>query len=227
MGASSLRISAFREGVVAVFPLAFGVLPIGIIFGATAVESGLSLFQTLASSFLMIGGAAQILAVSLLKEQAATIVIILSALMINLRHVIYSASLSELSKEHPKRTLGVLSYFLTDECFVTLNSKMMKNEKISPGYFFGAGLTLWILWQLSTYAGTLLGKDLPAWLHIHYLSDFIFLAIICQASRSKRVISGVLIAFFIAAALSALPYKLNVLIAAIFAAYVASHLEKK
>lgn len=222
MGAGNVRISAFREGALAVFPVAFGVLPIGVIFGATAIEGGLSLFQTLGSSVLMIGGAAQILTVSVLKEEAAAVVIILSALMINLRHVIYSAHLSDLSKEHPKRTLGVLSYFLTDECFVTLNSKLMKNEKIAPGYFFGAGLTLWILWQLSTYVGTLLGKDLPAWLHIRYLSDFILLALICQASKSRQVISGVIIAFLLSALLYALPYKINVLLASYFAAFYAS-----
>lgn len=225
MGAGNVRISSFREGAAAVFPIAFGVLPIGIIFGATAIEGGLSVFQTLGSSFLMIGGAAQILTVSLLKEEAATAVIILSALMINLRHVIYSAHLSGLSKEHPKRTLGVLSYFLTDECFVTLNSKLMKNEKIAPGYFFGAGLTLWILWQASTYAGTVLGKDLPAWLHIRYLSDFIFLAIVCQAAKSRQVVYGVLIAFFLAAALSNMPYKLNVLFASMLASYLASRVK--
>ncbi|MEZ4814884.1 MAG: AzlC family ABC transporter permease [Bdellovibrionota bacterium] len=226
MGASSVRVSSFREGIIAVFPIAFGVLPIGIIFGATAIEGGLSVFQTLASSFLMIGGAAQILAVTLIKEQAATAVIVLSALMINLRHVVYSARLSELSKEHRKRTLGVLSYFLTDECFVTLNSKLSKNEKIAPGYFFGAGLTLWILWQLSTYAGAVLGKELPTWLHIGYFSDFIFLALVCQASRSKQVITGVLIACFLSALLIFIPFKLNVLIAASIAAYVCTHTRK-
>lgn len=226
MGAGSYRISAFKEGATAVFPLAFGVFPFGLIFGATAVKAGLSSFEAVASSVLIAGGASQILAVNLLKENAATAIIIFSALMINLRHVIYSASLSDLSKEHPKRTLGMLSYFLTDECFVTLNKKMQKKEKISPGYFFGAGLTLWILWQVSTYIGTVLGAELPAWLHIQHFSDFIFLAIVVQAARSKEVIVGVILAFFLSALLVSLPFKLNVLIAAMLAAYVATRLRK-
>jgi predicted branched-subunit amino acid permease len=140
--------------------------------------------------------------------------------------MIYSACLSELSKEHPKRTLGMLSYFLTDECFVTLNNKMQKNEKISPGYFFGAGLTLWILWQVSTYVGTVLGAELPAWLHIQHFADFIFLAIVVQAARSKEVIWGCIIAFVLSALLVSLPFKLNVLIAALIAAYAATRFRK-
>lgn len=226
MGASSYRISAFKEGATAVFPLAFGVFPFGMIFGATAIKAGLSSFEAVASSILIVGGSAQILAVTLLKENAATAIIIFSALMINLRHMIYSASLSDLSKEHPKRTLGMLSYFLTDECFVTLNNKMQRKEKISPGYFFGAGLTLWTLWQVSTYLGTMLGHQLPAWLHIQHFSDFIFLAIIVHAVRSKEVIFGVTLACIISALLFFLPYKLNILIAAISAAYASTRLRK-
>ncbi len=220
MSANSVSISSFREGAAAVFPVAFGILPVGIIFGASAIDGGLSLVQTLVSSMLLVGGAAQILAVTLIKENAATAVIILSAFIINLRHIIYSARLSEFSQTQRKRTLGVLSYFLTDECFVTLNSKLMKNEKIAPGYFFGAGLTLWVLWQLSTYAGTVLGKDMPAWLHFHYIADFIFLALICQASRSQKVIAGVTLAFLLSALLAFLPYKLNILLGASLAAYL-------
>lgn len=224
MGASSYRVSSFREGVTAVFPLACGVFPFGMIVGATAVQAGLTSFEAVASSVLIVGGSAQILAISMLKENAATAIIIFAAIMINLRHIIYSASLSDLSKEHPKRTLGVLSYFLTDECYVTLNSKLQKKEKIAPGYFFGAGLTLWILWQVSTYTGTVLGARLPEWLHIHYFSDFIFLAIVTQATRSKKVLVGVLTACLLSSLLIFLPYKLNILVAAIVASFIATRL---
>ncbi len=225
MGANSVRLSPFWEGVKTSFPFAIGAIPVGIIFGASASAEGFTALQTMASSLFILGGSSQILAVTLLKQNAATLFIILGALTINLRHMVYSASLAETSKAFTKRTQGVLSYLLTDECFTALNLKMMKNEKVCDRYFFGAGITLWALWQIATLVGAFAGKNLPSWLHFEYATDFVFFAVVIQNAKTKKLQAASFLAMLISAFSSMLPYKLNVLLGAIAAAIIVSRIK--
>ena len=164
--------------------------------------------------------AAQQVALSLLQDQATTLLIITSALIINLRHLIYSASLAEASRAYPGRSAGFASYFLTDECYATLQNKILKSGKASLHFFLGAGVTLFFIWQISTVLGVTIGNRIPEWLHFSLLADFVFLAFIVRAAANLKLKVTFALAALSSALLLDMPYKLNLISGALLAVVI-------
>src|SRR5689334_11735245 len=93
----------FLAGVAKTIPLMLGALPAGIIFGAIAVRSGLSAAAAAAMSAFVYAGSAQYVAIGLLASGAAVPVIIFTTLIVNLRHLLYAATLAPYVKHLPQR----------------------------------------------------------------------------------------------------------------------------
>src|SRR5574341_661540 len=137
------------EGYRAIIPLMIGVTPFGFIFGALAVNAGMTVIQALGMSMIVLAGSAQFIAVGLIASQAPLPIIILTTFVVNLRHFLYSASL-----EHFFRPLGMawkalLGYTMVDEIYAVVIVKH-QNKQLSPGelrwYFLGAAFNLTSLW---------------------------------------------------------------------------------
>ena len=92
--ARSNVMSSYWQGLIQGIPFSFVVAPFGVLFGVVASEAGLNMFEALAFSAAVIAGAAQFTAIQLLQDQAPTFVVIASALAVNLRVAMYSASLT-------------------------------------------------------------------------------------------------------------------------------------
>ena len=93
MPAPSLS-SFYWQGLRAGAPFFLVIGPFGLLFGVLAAEAGLNLFETLSFSVVVIAGAAQFTALQLLQDQAPTLVVLASALAVNLRMAMYSASIT-------------------------------------------------------------------------------------------------------------------------------------
>ena len=87
------------RGASAIMPLCIGDFPFSFIVGALSVSAGMSVWQSTAWSAIVIAGSAQMLALNMLKTGATLGVIIFTTLIINLRHVLYSASISGTVRE--------------------------------------------------------------------------------------------------------------------------------
>ncbi|MFO7920324.1 MAG: AzlC family ABC transporter permease, partial [Nioella sp.] len=85
--------SAYLRGIRASLPFLLVVLPFGALFGVVGTEAGLNLAQVMGFSIVIIAGAAQFTAVQLMQEQAPTVIVLASALAVNLRMAMYAASL--------------------------------------------------------------------------------------------------------------------------------------
>ena len=86
--------SAYKQGFRDGAPFILVIVPFSMLFGVLATEAGLSIFETLSFSVVVIAGAAQFTALQLMGEDAPTLVVLASALAVNLRMAMYSASLS-------------------------------------------------------------------------------------------------------------------------------------
>ena len=84
----------FWKGFWGALPFCFVVGPYGMVFGVLAAESGLNIFTSIAFSLAVIAGAAQFTALSLMHDQAPTIVVIIVGLTVNLRMALYFRNLS-------------------------------------------------------------------------------------------------------------------------------------
>ena len=189
----------FFKASIDVLPLLIPVVPFGIIFGAIGIELGFGPYATYATSIIIFSGASQIVFFQLLSAGASSIVAITSCSVISTRHFLYGAVVNQyLSSLSIYWKIG-LSYILTDQAFAVSNEyfKKNKNDKFKHYYLLGAGVTLWITWQLTTIIGILLGSIVPEELGLTFAIPLTFLALLINYFRKidhviVMIASGVL-----------------------------------
>src|SRR5512139_2603570 len=112
--------SSFWAGVRAESPLLISVFPFGMIYGALALNAGLSVSEAQSMSWIVFAGSAQFITAQLLHEAVPTAVIILTIAVVNLRHMLYSASVARYLVALPLRWKNLLAYLLTDEAYAVV-----------------------------------------------------------------------------------------------------------
>lgn len=220
---------AFWEGVRAEIPLLVGVFPFGILYGALALNAGLSALASQWMSSIVFAGSAQFIAAQLVKEAAPALVIILTIAVVNLRHMLYSASLAPYLKDLSLRWKVVLSYFLTDEAYAPGIIHYEKNGVTKNGHYFllGAGFSLWLIWQFSTALGVFLGAELPAELPLDFALPLTFIAMVAPVLKNRPMIAAAVSASGVALLAYSLPFKLGLILAALTGIAIGTFLESR
>jgi predicted branched-subunit amino acid permease len=161
---SPSKRSEFFDGIKGELPILLGVAPFGMIYGVLARGAGMSAWDAQAMSSVVFAGSAQFMLVQLINLGTPALMMILTGLIINLRHALYSASISPYTKHLSPLWKAGLSYLLTDEAYavVVMHYQKKTDIKYKHWFFLGAGLVLCELLQLSTAAGIFLGAQVPA-----------------------------------------------------------------
>jgi 4-azaleucine resistance transporter AzlC len=207
--------SEFFKGVRAESPILVGVVPFGLIYGVSAVSAGLSPLAAQAMSFIVLAGSAQIVMTRLIGAGAPPLVTIVTALMINLRHILYSASLSPYVRHLSPLWRWFLAYLLIDESYAVAISRYHR-EGVNPQahwYFVGAGAALWVSWQVSTALGIVLGASIPPGWSLDFAVALSFIALVVPMLRDRASVVAALVASVVAVVAFGLPYKLDLLVA--------------
>ncbi len=221
------KIDVFWAGVRAEFPLLVGVFPFGMIYGALALNAGLSLAASQMMSSIVFAGSSQFIAAQLIHDAAPGLVIVLTIAVVNLRHMLYSASLAPYLKDLPIRWKVLLAYLLTDEAYAPTALKF-EREGVTPlghWFLFGAGLALWSTWQVSTGLGIFLGASLPQSWPLDFALPLTFIALIMPALKNRPAIAAALSAGLVALLAYSLPFKLGLILAALTGILVGTVLE--
>ncbi len=189
-----------------------------MIYGALALNQGLSPAVALAMSSLLFAGSAQFLFCQLFGAGTPAPVIVAEVGLINLRHALYSAALAPHTASLPWRWKWVLAYLLTDEAYATITRRAVSGTPLGPQYRWfclGAGLGLWGSWQLSTLAGIVLGARLPAHWPLDFALPLTFIAIAVPLIRNRTLLAVAATSATVAVLLASLPFKLGLLAAAL------------
>ncbi len=193
----------FRHGLRHGVSIALGYLSVSFSFGIMAVQSGLSIWQTVLISVSNLTSAGQVAGVGLIAANASYLELFLAELVINIRYALMSLALSQRTHESfhlPQRFLA--SFGITDEIFAVSS---IQPSQIKPRYLYGMTFISFLGWVGGTYlgaaAGTLLPQSIANALNISLYG--MFLAIIIPPSRQSK---GILIAVLLSAALSILLY---------------------
>lgn len=207
----------FWAGVRAELPLLLGVIPFGMIYGMLALEAGLTPLTTQAMSSLLFAGSAQLITVELFRTATPGFIIILTIFLLNVRHMLYSASVAPYLQKVPLRWKLLLAYLLTDEAYAVsiINFTQNKNALHRHMVLFGAGITLWAAWQLSTAAGILLGAVIPTWWSLDFTIALTFIALAMPTIRDRPALVAALAAGVTAILAFALPFKLGLVLASL------------
>lgn len=194
-----------RAGAAAILPMLVGVVPFGLVAGAAPVEAGLGGGVAVGFSTIVFAGASQLAAIDVLGDGGSVVVAVLAACTINLRLLLYSASLApHLAAESLRTRLGV-AYLLTDQAYAVSNQRWTDPVDPAPPerrvpYFLGAGLALWGSWQLATIAGVLVGPVLPDDVPLEFAVPLVFLVLLLPALSSGPAWVAALVGGFAAVA---------------------------
>lgn len=222
----------FWDGVRAEIPLLIGVFPFGMIYGALALNAGLSISAAQLMSSIVFAGSAQFITTQLVHEGAPALVILLTIAVVNLRHMLYSASLAPYLKNLSLRWKAVLSYLLTDEAYAPSIIKYEKDgvTPFSHWFVLGAGFALWFNWQVSTALGILLAdyladKNILENSPLDFALPLTFIAMVVPVLKNRPMIAAALSAGIVALLAYSLPFKLGLILAALTGILVGTILE--
>ncbi len=222
-------VQSFWAGVRAESPLLVGVFPFGLIYGALALDAGLSAAAAQAMSSIVFAGSSQLIAAQLIRDTAPAVVIILTIAVVNLRHMLYSASIAPYIAHLPARWKTLLAYLLTDEAYAATILHYEQNG-ITPAshwFFFGAGLALWTTWQASSALGIFFGTLLPASWPMDFAVPVTFIAMVIPVLKDKPAAAAALSAAVVAVLAYPLPFKLGLILAALVGILTGAVLENR
>ncbi len=150
----------FRKGIRKGIPILVGFIPISTAFSVVALQSGLTAFEAIFMSIMVLAGASQLMAVNMLAMGTGNLEIIIATFIINIRHLIMSTCVMSRMKDVPVPVKVILAFGITDETFGIMS---MENDE-SCNQFFFSGLTLMTYgsWVTGTIMGTVLCKIVPA-----------------------------------------------------------------
>lgn len=223
------RLAALWAGIRAESPILVGVFPFGLIYGALARDAGLAPFPALMMSSMVFGGSSQFVAAKLLRDAAPGAMIVLTIAVVNLRHMLYSASVAEYVRDLPLRWKILLSYLLTDEAYAAtiVHYEVDGVKPDSHWFFLGAGLALWTTWQVSSALGIFAGAAIPSSWRLDFALPLTFLAMVMPVLKDVPVVAAALTAGIVALLAFGLPYKLGLIVAAFAGILVGTILERR
>jgi 4-azaleucine resistance transporter AzlC len=216
------------DGARAISPFILGVVPFGLVYGVTAVDSGLSPVLVVAMSSIVFAGASQLAAVDLLARGAPALVVLTTILVVNLRYPMYAASVAPHFRAFTARWRAFCAYLLTDQAYAVALTEYREHEP-TPGrrkwYYVGAGLTMWGTWQLSTLGGVLLGAQIPPGLSLEFAIPLTFLALLVPNVDDRYSALAAVVGGGGAVLAAALPYDVGLVTAAVVGVLLATVVE--
>ena len=223
------RVDTFIKGILDILPLMIPVVPFGIIYGVIGVEIGFSPMEVFAMSFVIFAGSSQIAFTQLFAAGASPLVMISSVAVINSRHILYGAVLAEYLGKLRLTWKILLSYLMADQAFSVSSAYFKKNVKNKNVHFhmLGSGLTLWLLWQLSTLIGIVLGNIVPAQLGLEFAIPLTFFSLILSELRKLDHVIIILISGICSVLTYDFPFKIYIIFSAIFSLIISIMINKK
>jgi 4-azaleucine resistance transporter AzlC len=169
----------FLTGVIEVAPVVVAYVPIGLLWGTLAAAKGISPLEAVMMSVIVFAGSAQFVAVDMWRDPVPALLLTFTALVINIRHVLMSASLSRHIEAIPRVYHPLVAYFLVDESWALAERRVLSTP-LTLIYYLGLTTPLAVTWWITTGTGAMLGRALgdPAALGLDFAFSAMFIAIL-------------------------------------------------
>jgi len=208
-------LNEWLDGARDTIPMMVGAAPFGVIFGTLVTAGPLTGWHGALMSVAVFAGSAQFIALGLIAGGASFAVVLATTLIVNLRHLLYSATLAPYVAHLPLRWRATLGALLTDEVFAVAYThyRHFPPGTIGPHYFFGSGVAMYLNWQLWTIAGLWFGAAFPGLqsLGLDFAMAATFIAIVVPQLTTLRYFAAAATAGTLAWFWQAWPYKLGLL----------------
>lgn len=221
--------SYFWKGCRDGLPFIFVAGPFGLLFGVLAAEAGLNLIEVMTFTMTVFAGAAQFTALQLLQEQTPTLIVLASALAVNLRVAMYSASLTPYLGAAPLWQRAFAAYFTVDQSYalsiVQFETETDMTVPQRMAYFFGTNALIAPLWYTASFVGAVMGSQIPESWALDFALPIAFLAMIAPMLRTLPHVIAALVAIIVALLGAGVPYNLGLLIAGAAGMMAGAHAE--
>ncbi len=209
------QISALGEGALAAAPQLIGIVPWGVVAGVAMVAAGLTQGQAVAMSLLVFAGSAQLAVLPLFIAKAPLWVMYATALVVNLRYVIYSAVLAPHFERLSRPWRALLSYIMVDGVFALFAGKFRPDDgrPHKHWYFLGGSLVMWTAWQIASCLGIFAGALIPREWSLEFAATLALIAVLIPLLFDRAVVCAALAAGAVALAAAKWPLNLGLLAA--------------
>jgi predicted branched-subunit amino acid permease len=219
----------FLRGVRDGAPFLLVVAPFAVLFGVVATEAGLNLAQVMGFSVLVIAGASQFAAIQLMVDNAPTIVVLATALAVNLRMAMYSAALVPHLGSLPLPVRALAAYFLVDQSYAASILEYERRPEMSvtekATYFFGVLTPVCPMWYVFTWVGAVAGEAIPKAFALDFAVPITFLALVAPMLKSVAHVAAATTSVAAALALGWMPAGAGLIVAAAAAMAVGAGVE--
>ncbi len=181
------------------------------------VASGIPPLVAMLMSLIVFAGASMVASAQLLAQGTPALLIVLATLFINMRFMMYSASLRLLFAALPLRWRLLVAYLQADNIYGMTLARFAEHpeDPHKLEYFLGAGVPIWVAWQLAVLGGVLIGAGVPASWRLEFAAPLAFIAMTVPFLRERAMVAAALAAGVTVVAAAALPLRLNLVLAAL------------
>jgi predicted branched-subunit amino acid permease len=158
-------------GARAMAPWLVGIVPFGLVIGLSAAQADVPTLAGWLTGPLIYAGSSQVATIQMLDAGAAPIVVVAAALIINIRLILYSATMARYWRGAPWWWRFVAAYLLIDPSLavgVDGYARLVDRGRAHAHYLGGAVL-LWASWLAAIGVGATVGVGLPTWLHLEFV----------------------------------------------------------
>ena len=218
---AQVRREGFGRGIRTVAPLLIGTGIWGLVTGVAMVKVGLTTTQAIAMTLLVFSGTVQLASLPLIAADAPLWVVMLTAVVVNLRFVIFSAGLHPFFRRFSLARRWLLSYFMVDMSFAMFLSRFADAPRNERGtteqvwFFLGMSAGSWIVWQTMSIIGIVLATGVPAQWGLEFTAILALIAMTLPLIVGKPALVGAVTAGVTAVVAAGLPLKLGLLVAVV------------
>jgi predicted branched-subunit amino acid permease len=224
-----LARTEFQAGLRASLPLLIAVVPFGLVTGVAMAAGGIPPLEAMAMSILVYAGAAMLAALQLIVEGAPAMVVVVAAFIVNLRLLMYSASIRPYFAGESLGRRLLVSYALVDNPYALFIQRFGPHPAAAGkfDYFFGLSIPIWLAWQAAVGAGLLVGNQMPAAWKLEFAAPLAFVAMSVPLLRDKPAVAAAVSAGVTAVLAHGLPLRLGLALAAVIGIAVGLFAEKQ
>jgi len=207
-------------------PLYVPAMPVALVIGLAIVEAGINPFSGWSGSWLIFGGAAQLTVVSLLGTGAAFFAVVTAGLVVQARHLMYSAALAPTFQIQPPWFRWVGPYVLIDQMFALVSVRTDDDPDDFRTYYLAAGATFWILWQLTTALGIVIGPAVPLEWNLQFAIPLLFIGLLVLGIDKTSKLVAALVGAGVTFLFAGLPNRSGLLVGAFAGILVGTLMER-
>lgn len=202
-----------REGFRAFLPLSVGLVPWALVTGVAMRSTGLSVLESLGMNLVVFAGTAQLGTLPLIASGAPLWLIMVTALVLNLRFVIFSAALAPAFEGVPLRQRVLSGYLLVDGVFAVGAERMnaCADRDWRMGFFLAPSVYAWALWQVFVACGVFGADVLPRNWSLEFMATIALITLLVPIATSRPMLLAALVGGAATVALRGVPLKLGMI----------------